>query len=166
MLQQIVQATALPILRKDFIKSRDQLRESVDMGASAVLLIASMLETKQLFKLVEDALTLGLEALVETHNQAEIISIKDLKLNMIGINNRNIAELEMDDGSVSTTEKLAGLIDPEVLVISESSISSPADVQRAITAGAHAVLVGTAILRAPDAAKMYRSLSQAGMKSL
>lgn len=165
LLRRIVQATSLPVLRKDFINNRSQLLESVDLGASAVLLIASMLEKGQLFKLIEDALMLGLEPLVETHNEGEIISVNELNLTMIGINNRNIVQLEMDNGSVSTTEKLAGLIGPEVLVISESSISSPADVQRALAAGAHAVLVGTAILQARDHSEMYRILSAAGMKN-
>lgn len=160
LLQRIALAASLPVLRKDFISSRAQLQESVDLGASAVLLIASMLEKEQLFKLFEAALVLGLEPLVETHNEAEIISVNELKLNIIGINNRNIVELELDDGSVSTTEKLAGLVRPEVLVISESSIASPAAVLRAIAAGAHAVLVGTAILRAQDPVEMYRQLSE------
>jgi len=166
LLQQIVKATSLPILCKDFINKREQLHETLDSGASAILLIASMLEKKRLFKLIDDALMLGLEPLVEIHNEAEIVSINELNLTMIGINNRNIVELEMDDGSVSNTEKLASLISPKTLVISESSISSSADVQRATAAGAHAVLVGTAILQAQDPAEMYRSLCEAGKKSL
>ncbi|MDD2421325.1 MAG: indole-3-glycerol-phosphate synthase [Heliobacteriaceae bacterium] len=165
LLRRIVQATSLLILRKDFINKREQLQESVELGASAVLLIASMLGRKKLFKLIEDALMLGLEPLVETHNEAEILSVNELNLTMIGINNRNIVELEMDDGSVSNTERLAGLIGAEVLAVSESSISSSTDVQRAIAAGAHAVLVGTAILQAKDPVVMYRGLSEAGIKS-
>lgn len=160
LLGHIVQAVSVPVLRKDFLKKSEQLQESADLGASAVLLIASMLETSQMFKLVEESLQLGLEPLVETHTQAEIISVKELALSMIGINNRNIVELEMDDGSVSTTEKLAGLVNPGTLIISESSISSSADVKRARSAGAHAVLVGTAILSSRDPAEMYRSLGK------
>ncbi|MEA4924048.1 MAG: indole-3-glycerol-phosphate synthase [Syntrophomonadaceae bacterium] len=160
LLRLIVQAVSVPVLRKDFIKESEQVKESADLGARAVLLIAAMLERPQLFKLVEESLMLGLEPLVEAHNEAEIMSVKELELNMIGINNRSIVELEMDDGSVNTTEKLAGLIHPGSLIISESSISSSPDVQRAMAAGAHAVLVGTAILQAPDPAKMYRRLSE------
>jgi indole-3-glycerol phosphate synthase len=159
LLQRIVQATSLPVLRKDFINSRFQLQESAALGANAVLLIASMLEKEQLFKLVEHALMLGLEPLVETHNEGELIIANELELSIIGINNRNIVELELDDGSVSTTERLAGLVRPDVLVVSESSIAGPADARRAIEAGAHAVLVGTAILRAKDPVEMYRNLS-------
>jgi len=165
LLRRIALATSLPVLRKDFIHSRAQLQESVELGADAALLIASMLEKKQLWKLIEDAFSLGLEPLVETHEAAEIFSVNELNLTMIGINNRNIVRLEMDDGSVSTTEELVSLVRPEVLVISESSISSSADVQRAMAAGARAVLVGTAILRAKDPVEMYHTLSEPWMKS-
>lgn len=166
LLRRIAQSTSLPILRKDFINSRVQLEETVDLGASAVLLIVSMLEKSQLLQLIEDALTLGLEPLVETHNEAEIIGIEMLKLTLLGINNRNIVELETDDGSISTTEGLACLAPQDVLIISESSISSPSEVLRAKAAGAHAVLVGTAILQAKDPAEMYRKLSEPWSYSL
>jgi indole-3-glycerol phosphate synthase len=159
LLRRITRAVPLPVLRKDFINSREQLQESVELGASAVLLIASMLERERLYQLIEDALMLGLEPLVETHSEEEIISINDLKLTMVGINNRNIVELEMDGGSVDNTERLAGLIGSDVMVVSESSISSPVDVLRAVAAGAHAVLVGTAILQAEDPVEIYGSLS-------
>lgn len=160
LLHQIAQATSIPILRKDFITIREQLLESVDIGASGILLIASMLEEEQLFKLIEEALVLGLEPLVETHNEAEIIAVNELKLTFLGINNRNIVEWETDDGNVNTTEKLVGLVCPDVLVLSESSIASPGDVLRATAAGVHAVLVGTAILRARDPVEMYHKLSE------
>ncbi len=165
LLAKIRQAVALPILRKDFIVNRDQLQESADLGANAVLLIASLLKARQLLKLVEDSLQLGLEPLVETHNGAEILAVKALKLRMLGINNRNIMQLEMDDGGVGNTEKLTGLVEPGVLIISESSLLSLQDVKRAAAAGAHAVLIGTAILKADDPVKMYRTLSEIEEKS-
>lgn len=166
LLRRIVENVSLPVLRKDFINNTVQLQETVDLGAAAVLLIASMLDKKLLFKLVEDALKLGLEPLVETHSLEEINSFNELTLNVIGINNRNIVELELDDGSVLMTENLVKAVRPGVFVVSESSISSPADVRRAAAAGAHAVLVGTAILQARDPAGMYRILSEAGMEVL
>jgi indole-3-glycerol phosphate synthase len=155
----IVDSVSLPVLRKDFIISREQLMETAEMGASAVLLIAAILKKAQLYELIEYAHILGLEPLVETHNKDEIMSVNGLKLTMLGINNRNITELETDDGSVKTTEELAGLAGPEALLISESAVSSPADAQRAAKAGAHAVLVGTAILQARDPAQIYRNLN-------
>ncbi len=165
LLRSVARAAALPVLRKDFINSRAQLQESVELGASAVLLIASMLEKEQLFGLFEDALALGLEPLVETHNESEIYLANKLNLTLMGINNRNIMELEMDNGNVSTTEKLAGIVRPDVLVISESSIADPADGLQAIAAGAHAILVGTAILRAKDPVKIYHNLCETEVQS-
>ncbi|HAU32021.1 MAG: Indole-3-glycerol-phosphate synthase [Desulfotomaculum sp. 46_296] len=166
LLKRITQAVSLPVLRKDFINNSAQLEESVELGAAAVLLTVSMLEKDLLYKLVEDALALGLEPLVETHNQSEIIAANRLCLTMTGINNRNIVKLEMDGGDVSNTEKLTGLVRPGVLIISESSLSSPKDVQRALKAGAHAVLVGTAILQAEDPVEMFRCLSESRMENL
>lgn len=160
LLCKIAKAVSVPILRKDFISRREQLMETVEIGASGVLLIASMLEKNQLFKLVEDSLSLGLEPLVETHNETEIISVSELNLTFLGINNRNIIELETDDGNVNTTEKLAALASKGALLVSESSISTKADVSRAIAAGAHAVLVGTAILKSKDPVQTYKNFSE------
>lgn len=162
LLYKIIQAVSAPVLRKDFVNSREQLVETVEIGASGILLIASMLEKGQLAKLVEESLALGLEPLVETHNEAEIIAVSEMKLTFLGINNRNIIELETDDGNVNTTEKLAELAQKGALLVSESSIASRDDVSRAIAAGAHAVLVGTAILRAKDPVEMFKNLSEAG----
>ncbi|MGI5881062.1 MAG: indole-3-glycerol-phosphate synthase [Syntrophomonadaceae bacterium] len=160
LLQQVARAVSIPILRKDFINNRTQLSESIDLGAAAVLLIAAMLQKDQLFKLVEEAWQLGLEPLVEIHNETELAVVSELRLPLLGINNRNIVELETDDGNVTTTERLAGLVQPGTLIISESSITDPEDVNRAITAGTHAVLVGTALMQADDMAEMFRDLSE------
>ncbi|MEN6519742.1 MAG: indole-3-glycerol-phosphate synthase [Armatimonadota bacterium] len=160
MFSRVVQSVTVPVLRKDFITTVDQVQESAEIGAAAVLLIAAMLEKSVLFELFEKALSLGLEPLVETHNEAEIRIANELKPTFLGINNRNILELERDGGDVSRTEYLAALAQPEALIVSESSISSPDDVRRAVAAGVHAVLVGTAILRAGDPAAMYRKLSE------
>ncbi|WP_180994298.1 indole-3-glycerol-phosphate synthase [Bacillus sp. Marseille-P3661] len=159
LLRQIAESVSVPVLRKDFIKTKEQLQESAANGAKGVLLISSILETNQLNKLIDDALSLGLEPLVETHNEEEIMAVKDLQVTFLGINNRNILEWETDDGNVNTTEKLARFISQNALILSESSIASAADVVRATSAGAHAVLVGTAILRAKDPVKMYKELS-------
>jgi len=160
LLKKVVQATSRPVLRKDFIKTLSQLQETADLGAKAVLLIASLLKKEQLYSLVEAALKLGLEPLVEVHSAEEMAVFNELDLSIVGINNRNIVELETDDGSVSTTENLIRLVKPGIFVISESSISSPADVLRATAAGAHAVLVGTAILQAENPVQMYLDLSE------
>jgi len=160
LLYNIAKVVSVPILRKDFIDNRDQLKETVEIGASGVLLIASMLEKNQLFKLVEESLFLGLEPLVETHNEAEMTLARELNPTFLGINNRNIIELETDNGNVNTTEKLAALASKEALLVSESSISSKEDVSRAISAGAHAVLIGTAILKSKDPVQTYKNFSE------
>jgi indole-3-glycerol phosphate synthase len=158
LLQEIAQRTSLPILRKDFIKTREELVKSVDMGARAVLLISSILEKEQLISLIEESIALGLEPLVETHNEKEMKAVKEMKLSFVGINNRNILEWEMDNGNVHTTENLANYLPQGAFVLSESSIASPIDVERAVSAGAHGVLVGTAILKAEDPVDMYQKL--------
>lgn len=161
-MSEVAEATGLPVLRKDFISKPEQLEESRVRGASAVLLIAAMLSRQNLFELVRQAWQFGLEPLVETHCKAEILSLRGLEFTLMGINNRNILELEMDQGSVETTAKLARLAAPGVLIISESSITSRSDVEKAAAAGAQAVLVGTAILNSPSPAVMYAELSNAG----
>lgn len=159
LLPRIAEVASIPILRKDFINNRKQLRETADLGASAVLLIASMLDQEILLSLVEYSQQLGLEPLVEIHNKAEIDLVSPTRLTMMGINNRDITKLEIDEGSVDTTEGLAGFVPPDVLLISASGIASWADARRAQAAGAHAVLVGTAILKAPDPTVGYQRLS-------
>lgn len=161
LLQEIANETNVPILRKDFIREKRHLKETAEMGASAVLLIASMLETDQLFRLVDEALSLGLEPLVETHSEEEIRAVLQIHLSFLGINNRNIVELELDDGTVATTEKLAAIAPSDAFILSESAIATPEDVERAIAAGVHGVLVGTAILQADDPVEMYQRLSVA-----
>ena len=161
LLERVARSAKVPVLRKDFIKCRRQLEESVEMGASAVLLIASMLEKDTLARLAEDALMLGLEPLTEIHGFEDMEKTRDLGLHFIGINNRNILRLETDEGTVATTERLIRYLPEDVFIVSESSIQSPEDVRRAASAGAKAVLVGTAILKSPDPAEMYRMLADA-----
>ncbi|WP_084783113.1 indole-3-glycerol-phosphate synthase [Bacillus dakarensis] len=166
LLQQIADAVPVPVLRKDFIKNKQQLQESADYGASGVLLISSIMDKETLHQLIDEALLLGLEPLVETHNEDEILAIKEAQVTFLGINNRNILQWELDDGNVKRTEKLARFVPPDALVLSESSILSSADVTRATSAGAHAVLVGTAILQAEDPVKMLNELSVPREQSL
>lgn len=159
LLEKIAAETKVPVLRKDFIREKRHLIETKEIGASAVLLIAAMLEKKQLFQLIEDALSIGLEPLVETHNEEEIQSIQHLDLTFVGINNRNIVDLELDNGTVSRTEQLVSIAPKHAFILSESGIQTPEDVKRAIDAGAHGVLVGTAILQAQDPVEMYQQMN-------
>lgn len=163
LLEDILREVKVPVLRKDFIRTREQLIESRRLGVSAVLLIASVLGAEQLKYLYQEAVQLGLEPLVEIHNQEELYYTSELPISFLGINNRNILEWETDSGNVGTTEALTKLtgqntLHRKVFLLSESSISSRHEVQRAAEAGAHGVLIGTAILKAEDPVAKYQEL--------
>lgn len=160
LLKKIAAGTNVPILRKDFIKSFDELIIAKDSGAQAILLICAMLPFDLLSSLYNKALKLGLEPLVEARTQEELDFTKKIGAKLVGINNRNILELEKDDGTVSATELLSQYASKDALLISESSIKTPAETQFAIKAGADAVLIGTAILQANNIGSFYQTLSE------
>ncbi len=160
LLEEILRVVSVPVLRKDFIRTEEQLEETARLGVSAVLLIASVLGEEQLELLFEKAVSYGIEPLVEIHNQTELEIAVKLPVTFLGINNRNILTWETDNGNVGTTEALAKLTkkntnDRKVFLLSESSISSPEEISRAAKAGAHGVLVGTAFLKAEDPVAKY-----------
>jgi indole-3-glycerol phosphate synthase len=140
------------VLRKDFLRSREQIDESCDAGAAAVLLIVATTPRAVIPSLLERTRRLGMEAVIEVHTRAELDYALTLSPRILGINNRDILALEKDSGDVRVTEELAPLVPEGILTISESSLRSRDDIQRAIAAGAHAVLVGTAILQFTDLA--------------
>jgi indole-3-glycerol phosphate synthase len=148
LLREVSAAIELPVLHKDFISTEDQLQWSAEHGASAVLLIAAMLEPRNLVRLIEAARGFGLETLVEAHTVEEVKALANLPFDLMGINNRDITILEVDDEDVGRTEALARFCPKGRLLISESSISGARDVERAGKSGADAVLVGTAVLKA------------------
>ncbi len=159
LLEIISEKVEIPVLRKDFIKTKQQISDSKEAGADAVLLIVSMLERRQLLELVEFTLIKGLEPLVEVHNEKELNMLEGLELSFVGINNRNILKYETDSGDVGTTELLGKYKRTDAFILSESSIMNKAEVMRAISAGANGVLVGTALLLAEDPAHKYRQLA-------
>jgi len=148
LLSAIASTVDVPVLHKDFINTERQVQESAACGASAILLITSMLEIGQMERLIDEAGRCGLETLVEAHDLAEVRRIECLPFDLMGINNRDITFFETDDGDVSRTEGLAEACEGLRILISESSISSAGDVRRAGKCGADAVLVGTAVLKA------------------
>lgn len=156
-----VAAVGMPVLRKDFLTTRAGIRDSLSMGASAVLLIASLFEKEsQIAALHDYALELGLEPFFETHNAMELSIAKKLRAGLVGINNRDIGIFEQDCGTVSRTETLSRLAPEGALLVSESGILTLQDARRAAQAGADAVLIGTALLRAKDPAALYRALCE------
>lgn len=160
LLEDVVRETGLPVLRKDFIKEKADLYQTKEAGASAILLICSMLEENTLKELYRGALQIGLEPLVEVHNGEELLMAERLGARLIGINNRNILALEKDGGTVASTQQLSAHKPPGSFLISESGILNEGDVQLARLAGADAVLVGTALWQAPDMAAAYQSFSR------
>ncbi|SDB93555.1 indole-3-glycerol phosphate synthase [Raineyella antarctica] len=161
-LRAVVAAVDLPVLAKDFVTSPDEIDPFVQAGAAALLLIASHLEADTLAALVDHARARGIETLVEAHTVEEARIVGALPGDLLGINNRDITVLEVDDSDVSRTAELAGLYPAGRPVVSESAIAGPADVRRAAAAGADAVLVGTAALRAPDTVAFLRGLAGVG----
>lgn len=161
-LRAVAAAVDLPVLQKDFITTERQIEESAACGASAVLLIAAMIEAERMIPLIAKARGYGLETLVEVHSLAEIKKIERLDFDLVGINNRDITIFEVDDTDVRKTEELARFCKKGRLLISESSISTAKEVRRAGESGADAVLVGTAILQAPCIAEILDELTSVG----
>jgi len=152
--------STLPLLRKDFTIDEAQIFEARTNGADAILLIAAALtDDKHFADLHACALSLGLTALVEVHDEAETeraLKLKDVKL--IGINNRNLATFEV---SLATTERLRPMISPEIAVVAESGIFKASDVERLAKANVDAVLIGEALVTSDDIASKVRELSGA-----
>jgi indole-3-glycerol phosphate synthase len=137
----------LPVIRKDFIVDHYQVYEARDMGADAILLIVSALDHGLMAELEACAMELGMDVLVEVHDGDELTAALKLKTPLVGINNRNLRTFEV---SLDTTLGLLPRIPAERLVVTESGIMGPADVQRMREANVHAFLVGEAFMRAPE----------------
>jgi indole-3-glycerol phosphate synthase len=144
-----------PLLRKDFTVDEYQLWEARAAGADAVLLIVSIVPPPRLGELLAAAKGLGLAALVECHTAAELDQALAAGSRVVGINNRDLATFET---RLETTLELLPLIPPGPIVVSESGFFTGADVRRVVAAGAHAVLVGEALVRSPDVPFTLRDL--------
>ena len=146
-LKQARASCSLPVLRKDFIVDAYQVYEARAMGADAVLLIAACLDDAQLRDFEAIAHNLGMAVLVEVHDAPELERALRLKTPLVGINNRNLRTFEV---SLQTTLELQQQVPQDRLLVTESGILSPADVQQMRSAGIHAFLVGEAFMRAPE----------------
>ncbi len=148
-------ATALPVLRKDFILDPYQILESRLIGADCVLLIVAALSDATARELAAAAGELGLDVLAEVHDAAELDRALRLGVRLIGINNRNLKTLSVD---LKTTEELVRLVPSDRIVVAESGIRGPDDIDRLAAAGARCFLVGETLMRAPDVAAATRYL--------
>jgi len=156
-LAEIAAAVRIPCLRKDFTVDPYMIYEAKLLGASAVLLICAILDEARLQEYHDIADSLGLSALVETHDEYEIETAAKIGACIIGVNNRNLHNFSVDSGHAARLRQYA----PEnALFVSESGMQTPADIANAKKAGADAVLIGETLMRAPDKAKMLQYLKQ------
>jgi indole-3-glycerol phosphate synthase len=147
--------TPRPVLRKDFLVDRYQVIEARASGADAVLLIVSLLPGSALNEMLAEVHALGMQALVEIHDEAEREAALAAGAQVIGINNRDLRTFNVD---LATTERLASGIPDDRTIVSESGILTGADARRLAAAGAHALLVGESLMVAADRAAAIKEL--------
>ena len=152
-------ATALPVLRKDFIIDPYQLLEARAAGAGAVLLIAYLLEDGELLRLLSETAGLGMEALIEVHDEDELGAVLDAGAGIIGINNRDLKTLELD---LETTRRLAHLVPDTKVLVSESGYSQSEQVAGLPHLGVDAVLVGEFLAKHDDPQRALEELRGSG----
>lgn len=154
-LREINDNVAIPTIRKDFVIDTYMIYEAKLLGASCVLLIAALLDTDMLreYKAVCDEL--GLSALVEAHDEAEIQRALDAGARMIGVNNRDLKTFTVD---INNSTRLRSLVPEEILFVAESGISTAEDIQVLRQAGVNGVLIGETLMRSGDKAGMLAQL--------
>lgn len=145
----------LPVLRKDFIFDEYQVTESRAVGADAILLIAAIVEKDALKGLIDLTYSLGMAALVEVHDEDDMKKAAQAGARIIGINNRDLKTFEVD---TKTTERLAPLAPKEAVIVSESGISTHADIVRLKAAGASAFLIGEALMKEENVGAKLKEL--------
>lgn len=151
-LKKVSSAVSIPVLRKDFIMNPKQIAEAIKAGASSILLIVSVLG-QSLKEMVRLCNALEIEPLVEVHDEDELKMALESECRMIGVNNRNLKDMEI---SLETSERLANLFPKGIIKIAESGMLTLDDVKRMKDAGYNAVLIGEALICHPDPAEFIR----------
>lgn len=146
-LEEITHTVGIPCLRKDFTVDEYMIYEAKLLGASAVLLICSILDAEQLKEYIGVADSLGLSSLVEAHDEREIAAAVGAGARVIGVNNRNLKDFTVDTGN---SGKLRSLVPDDIVFVSESGVSDAGDVKRLYDAHVDAVLIGEVLMRASD----------------
>lgn len=146
-LAEISNAVKIPVLHKDFTVDEYMIYQAKTLGASAVLLICSILSKEQLSEYLGIAHSLGLSALVEAHDEDEVRTALSVGAGIIGVNNRDLRTFTVD---INNSARLRKLVPPEVLFVSESGIKTAADIEALRSNGTNAVLIGETLMRSPD----------------
>ena len=154
-LKEISENVSIPILRKDFTIDEYMIWEAKTLGASAILLIVSILDDVQLKEYLNLAYELGLSAIVETHDAREIRTAMDAGAEIIGVNNRNLADFTVD---INNSINLRRLVSDDIIFISESGIKTTEDVTRLKENNVDAVLIGETLMRSDDKKSMILEL--------
>lgn len=154
-LEQIHDAVSVPLLRKDFMLDPYQLTEAKSFGADAILLIAAMLDGHLMGELRVQANELGLDVLVEVHNEDELEAARAAGAQLIGINNRDLKTFNVDIG---TTERLVPRLPAGVPAVCESGIDNPEQIRRVEKSGVHVFLIGESLMRAPQPGEKLSAL--------
>ena len=154
-LQQISEHVSIPLLRKDFTIDPYMIYEAKVIGASAILLICAILTDEQLKSYLQLADSLGLSALVEAHDEAEVQRALSAGARIIGVNNRNLKDFTVD---IQNSIRLRKLIPKEIVFVSESGMKTPEDIKRLRDNETDAVLIGETFMRSPDKKKMLEDL--------
>lgn len=154
----IRRAIRTPMLRKDFVVDEYQLYQAKLMGANAALLICAVLDTSTLARYLELCDCLGLAALTEAHDEAEIASAVSAGARMIGVNNRNLKDFSVDLGNAA---RLRDCIPADRLYVAESGVKAPADAAAMKAIGADAILMGEALMRAEDKSAALAAMREA-----
>lgn len=154
-LQEISAAVSVPVLRKDFTVDVYQIYEAKVLGASAVLLICSLLDTETIREYIKVCDRLGLSALVEAHDEEEIASAIEAGARIIGVNNRNLKTFMVD---ITNSTRLRSLVSESILFVAESGIQTAEDIQVLRQGKVNGVLIGETLMRSADKKKMLETL--------
>ena len=154
-LSEIASQVSIPCLRKDFVVDEYMIYEAAVLGASAVLLICSILSVSEIKRYIGICDELGLSALVEAHDEAEVKMAIEAGTRIIGVNNRNLKDFSVD---TENSKRLRALIPNDILFVSESGVKGPEDIKAIKDMGADAALVGETLMRAADKSQKLKEL--------
>lgn len=154
-LKEVAEAVSIPVIRKDFTVNEYQIYEAKILGAKAILLICAILDTDTIKRYIEIADSLGISALVEAHNEAEVKSALTAGARIIGVNNRNLRDFSVD---VNNSAKYRKMIPDDIVFVSESGIKTHEDIRVLIENKTDAVLIGETLMRSNDKKQKLKEL--------